>query len=303
MPQRLARQLTDSRPQKARNSPGSHNMSRENHNHAPITGVSGQVLILTAFYATYLVGSMYNACSTSRSSRRAASATHQITTRRGVVRHDDTNLTDATRPPEPPAARPSVSRGPDCATVAWSSPAYDGGCVLTGYRVEMRTTDSQDWSVVADRCHSLSHVVRGLTPGQSYVFRVRAENIHGASDSSAESFPFTLDSPDRRDEELEPEGEGEEGTLMQVSLEPGEQFLQRYSVHEELGKGRYGVVHKVTDLRTQHTMAAKFVRCIKKQDREKVQEEIDIMNCLRHSKLLQLVAAFENPKDIIMIME
>lgn len=50
-------------------------------------------------------------------------------------------------------------------------------------------------------------------------------------------------------------------------------------------------------------MAAKFVRCIKKQDREKVQEEIDIMNCLRHPKLLQLSAAFENPKDVVMVME
>lgn len=89
----------------------------------------------------------------------------------------------------------------------------------------------------------------------------------------------------------------------QVSLEPGDQFTQRFSVHEELGKGRYGVVHKVTDLHSGNTMAAKFVRCIKKQDREKVQEEIDIMNCLRHPKLLQLSAAFENTKDIVMVME
>lgn len=88
-----------------------------------------------------------------------------------------------------------------------------------------------------------------------------------------------------------------------VTLEPGDLFQERYSVHEELGKGRYGVVHKVTDIRTGQTMAAKFVRCIKKQDREKVQEEIDIMNCLRHPKLLQLTAAFENPKDIVMVME
>lgn len=88
-----------------------------------------------------------------------------------------------------------------------------------------------------------------------------------------------------------------------VTVQPGDEFLQSYSIHEELGKGRYGVVHKVTDLRTGCIMAAKFVRCIKKQDREKVQEEIDIMNCLRHPKLLQLTAAFENPKDVVMVME
>ncbi|XP_054274333.1 titin-like isoform X2 [Macrosteles quadrilineatus] len=210
-------------------------------------------------------------------------------------------------PPEAPAARPSVSAaGPGCVTVAWSSPAYDGGCVITGYSVEMRTALSHQWNVVADRCHSLSHVVRGLTPGQTYLFRVRAENIHGASESSAESFPFTLQLPHTGLREDEGEGEGETETVVEERLvvpQPGDEFLERYSVHEELGKGRYGVVHKVTDLRTGHTMAAKFVRCIKKQDREKVQEEIDIMNCLRHPKLLQLAAAFDNPKDMVMVME
>lgn len=54
-------------------------------------------------------------------------------------------------PPEPPAGKPSVAGAGDAVTVAWSSPAYDGGCVLTGYQVEMRTSDSQDWRLVADR--------------------------------------------------------------------------------------------------------------------------------------------------------
>ncbi|KAL1131135.1 hypothetical protein AAG570_012372 [Ranatra chinensis] len=88
-----------------------------------------------------------------------------------------------------------------------------------------------------------------------------------------------------------------------VDVRPGEQFKEIYNVGEELGKGRYGVVHKVTDRKSGVKMAAKFVRCIKKQDREKVFEEIDIMNCLRHPKLLQLADAFENPRDIVMVME
>jgi serine/threonine protein kinase len=49
--------------------------------------------------------------------------------------------------------------------------------------------------------------------------------------------------------------------------------------------------------------AAKFIRCIKTKDREKVQEEIDIMNILRHPKLLQLAAAFESPREVVMVME
>lgn len=86
-------------------------------------------------------------------------------------------------------------------------------------------------------------------------------------------------------------------------VEPGESFKKRYEVHEELGKGRFGVVHKVVDKVTSQKLAAKFIRCRTNKDRVKVQEEIDIMNLLRHPKLLQLAAAFENPKETIMVME
>lgn len=88
-----------------------------------------------------------------------------------------------------------------------------------------------------------------------------------------------------------------------VITEPGPQFKARYEVQEELGKGRFGVVHKVVDKTTNQKLAAKFIRCRTQKDKDKVQEEIDIMNLLRHQKLLQLAAAFQNPKEIIMVME
>lgn len=88
-----------------------------------------------------------------------------------------------------------------------------------------------------------------------------------------------------------------------VTVTPGEEFKANYEVLEELGKGRYGVVHKVQEHATGQKYAAKFIRCIKAKDREKVQEEIDIMNILRHPKLLQLAAAFESPREVVMVME
>jgi serine/threonine protein kinase len=88
-----------------------------------------------------------------------------------------------------------------------------------------------------------------------------------------------------------------------VTVAPAEEFKANFEVLEELGKGRYGVVHKVQEHATGHTYAAKFIRCIKAKDREKVQEEIDIMNTLRHPKLLQLAAAFESPREVVMVME
>lgn len=88
-----------------------------------------------------------------------------------------------------------------------------------------------------------------------------------------------------------------------VALEPGPEFKLRYEVMEELGKGRFGVVHKVVEKTTSQKLAAKFIKCRTSKDRDKVQDEIDIMNLLRHQKLLQLAAAFENPKEMVMVTE
>lgn len=88
-----------------------------------------------------------------------------------------------------------------------------------------------------------------------------------------------------------------------VNIEDGAIFTKQYEVLDELGKGRYGVVYKVKERETNKYYAAKFVRCIKSKDKEKAQEEVDVMNCLRHPKLLQLDAAFDFPKEVIMVTE
>ena len=85
--------------------------------------------------------------------------------------------------------------------------------------------------------------------------------------------------------------------------EEGPLFKERYALHEELGKGRYGVVRRVIEKKSQKSFAAKFVRTVKASDRQQVREEMKIMNMLRHPKLLRLTAAFESPKEIVMVME
>lgn len=54
-------------------------------------------------------------------------------------------------PPDPPAGRPVVSVLETSADVTWSSPAYDGGCMVTGYGVEVRPFNQSDWKLVADK--------------------------------------------------------------------------------------------------------------------------------------------------------
>ncbi|KAJ8962969.1 hypothetical protein NQ314_005686 [Rhamnusium bicolor] len=184
-------------------------------------------------------------------------------------------------PPDPPSGTPCITANLDSVTVAWSSSPYDGGKIVNGYAVEYSMVGSDIWTTDIEECHSLSYVVRGLQPGGRYVFRVRALNVHGYSKPSLESDIVQLEE----------------------HIEPGPEFKTRYEVLEELGKGRFGVVHKVIDKVSNQKLAAKFIKCRTSKDRDKVQDEIDIMNLLRHQKLLQLAAAFENPRDMIMVME
>ncbi|KAF2897973.1 hypothetical protein ILUMI_08202 [Ignelater luminosus] len=196
-------------------------------------------------------------------------------------------------PPDRPGGKPTVIAGVDTAIVTWSSSPYDGGRIVTGFALEYSLLGSDVWTVAAENCHSLSYTVRGLQPGAQYIFRVRAINVHGSSQPSMESECVQMKEPDELFT-FEPRT---------VLVEPGPEFKNRYEVLEELGKGRYGVVHKVVDKNTTQKLAAKFVRCRTAKEREKVQDEINTMNMLRHQKLLQLAAAFENPRETIMVME
>jgi serine/threonine protein kinase len=88
-----------------------------------------------------------------------------------------------------------------------------------------------------------------------------------------------------------------------VLLEHGGSFNDRFEVLEELGKGRFGVVRKVVDRESGTVLAAKIIKCRKAADKDKVKEEIAIMEDLKHPKLLLLATYFEEPREMIMVTE
>lgn len=90
-------------------------------------------------------------------------------------------------PPDPPSGKPSITASSDAVTVTWSSSPYDGGRIVTGFAVEYCLVGSDIWTEVTENCHSLSYTFRGLQPGARYVFRVRAQNVHGYSRPGLES--------------------------------------------------------------------------------------------------------------------
>uniref|UniRef100_A0A8B9NQE5 Myosin light chain kinase 3 n=1 Tax=Apteryx owenii TaxID=8824 RepID=A0A8B9NQE5_APTOW len=78
-----------------------------------------------------------------------------------------------------------------------------------------------------------------------------------------------------------------------------------YSVcrHEVLGGGRFGQVHKCTEISTGLNLAAKIIKVKGAKEKEEVKNEINIMNQLNHVNLIQLYDAFEGKSNITLIME
>ncbi|KAM6195205.1 myosin light chain kinase 3 isoform 2-T2 [Sarcoramphus papa] len=78
-----------------------------------------------------------------------------------------------------------------------------------------------------------------------------------------------------------------------------------YSVcrHEVLGGGRFGQVHKCTEISTGLNLAAKIIKVKGAKEREEVKNEINVMNQLNHVNLIQLYDAFEAKNNITLIME
>ncbi|XP_077879380.1 obscurin-like [Ictidomys tridecemlineatus] len=84
--------------------------------------------------------------------------------------------------PDPPEDAEVVGRSGHSVTLSWVAPTSDGGGGLCGYQVEMKEGSKGQWRL----CHELvpgpECVVDGLTPGETYRFRVAAVGPAGAGE-------------------------------------------------------------------------------------------------------------------------
>ena len=84
--------------------------------------------------------------------------------------------------------------------------------------MECRRLTENNWTLVAENCHRLSHEINDLEPGESYIFRVRALNLYGSSEPTRESLPYRVPVPnmDESEDMLNDEEDGsylEDGKL------------------------------------------------------------------------------------------
>ncbi|XP_057208680.1 myosin light chain kinase family member 4 isoform X2 [Triplophysa rosa] len=83
------------------------------------------------------------------------------------------------------------------------------------------------------------------------------------------------------------------------------QITSYYTINKEevLGGGRFGVVHKCVEKSSGLILAAKIIKARSQKEKEVVKSEIEVMNQLNHSNLIQLYAAFESRHEIVLVME
>ena len=89
-------------------------------------------------------------------------------------------------PPYPPVTV-NFTPGNTEATVNWTAPAWNGGSVITGYKVEYAADPYSSWTVAVASTSSSPYTVTGLTNGTSYKARVSAINILGTSTTTLSS--------------------------------------------------------------------------------------------------------------------
>ncbi|XP_027145287.1 myosin light chain kinase, smooth muscle [Larimichthys crocea] len=199
--------------------------------------------------------------------------------------------------PDPPASQPVVSQMTTQSLVlSWTGPSYDGGTAVLGYVVEVRSKGAQDWTEVISRCKNTSyHVQSGLEPQGLYRFRVRAYNSAGISEPSQESEWVNMATAEKKKEERM--------TYITVTIDTKHKVKDHYNVHEKLGVGKFGQVFRLSHKETGQVCAGKFYRARTSKERAAARKEIELMNCLHHSKLVQCLAAYDTRPEMVMIME
>ncbi|XP_040418012.1 myosin light chain kinase, smooth muscle isoform X1 [Cygnus olor] len=223
-------------------------------------------------------------------------------------RQAQVNLTVVDKP-DPPAGTPCASDiRSSSLTLSWYGSSYDGGSAVQSYTVEIWNSVDNKWTDLTT-CRSTSFNVQDLQADREYKFRVRAANVYGISEPSQESELVKVG--EKQEEELKEEeaelsdDEGKETEIeyRTVTINTEQKVSDVYNIEERLGSGKFGQVFRLVEKKTGKVWAGKFFKAYSAKEKENIRDEISIMNCLHHPKLVQCVDAFEEKANIVMVLE
>lgn len=163
--------------------------------------------------------------------------------------------------------------------------------------------ESKQLTFLYDDNDNCKLIITKGTAADAGEYKVVAENPHGKVSSSARLIIDTGSTDDETASESElSELSGSETEEAKITAKE-EKITKYYTVQDELGKGRFGVVCKCIDNKTGRAYAAKFVKCTTPKDRQDVIHEAEIMSSVRHKRLLRLQDFFQTPTEMILVME
>ena len=97
--------------------------------------------------------------------------------------------------PPGPHGSLSIDPGDMHLAVSWDAPAEDGGAAITGYVLQYRQENAEDWTDVPLTGDSGTLTIESLANNQPYQVRIAAENVFGLGAYSPASKASPLNSP------------------------------------------------------------------------------------------------------------
>ncbi|XP_010559742.1 myosin light chain kinase, smooth muscle [Haliaeetus albicilla] len=101
------------------------------------------------------------------------------------------------------------------------------------------------------------------------------------------------------------QAEGGEETFeyRDVVVSSQEKFSDMYTQLEKLGEGKFGTVYRLQEKATGKIRAGKYFRTRTAKEKQAARDEVELMNLLHHPRLVQCLAAFQGPAELVMVME
>lgn len=68
-------------------------------------------------------------------------------------------------------------------------------------------------------------------------------------------------------------------------------------------RGKFGIVYRLQEKATGKIRAGKYFRTRTAKEKEAARAEVELMNLLHHPRLVQCLDAFQEPTQLVMVME
>ena len=91
--------------------------------------------------------------------------------------------------------------------------------------------------------------------------------------------------------------------MCSLQLTSTEQYREAFEKVKELGRGKFGVVYQVEEKTTNKFFAAKHVKTRRRDQKKQAFEEIEILQKMSNTHIIDYLTAYESPGEVIFIME